>query len=622
MISTMNPFATIVAFYTLLLPIWQERPFTQKDINPGPTPYYASIEQIKKQIDGLALTDAETRSRIVIALELSGREEALQLLVQQLQVEKNPLVIASILQQLSESTPKESQELKALVQNYLQHPVSNVRYWAVRCYGALPESEFLELGRVAVKEKDIAIRRVALEILAEHTEEIGIQFYLQFLQDADRHIRASAVAGAIRKRQAEQHEEKLLEVCQDKAVLVRQALAKNLASAQSPILIQKLAPVLARDRHATVRGSLCQTIEERKELPLLNIILELSDDGDAEVRRLAAASLAKFPVRETVERLVAMLADPQHLVRVQVEESLVEIHDFFKVTEFVAARISDSEEPVRYHVYNTLRRIFAPQYDQIIARQLNEEAVPRNIAAAVEALGDFDAKFAAETIVQRHNHKDALVREKVAEALGEIKIESTYPVIQQLAFDPNDSVRQAAIVSIGLIGVSDQKWSDAGTFSETLLKIFADFKGCTSRNRAAACWSAARLVPINKKLVDRLFKHGTTAVVPTEMGPNTFEDDVVLTSVSWALAEMGKHDEYAKNIADTVIRKHTTELTEDEMMGSGAEVLVPTEALREYAGQAAAYQKNEEVEPGKRSPSIVSFPYRHYEATPDPWAEE
>ena len=105
----------------------------------------------------------------------------------------------------------------------------------------------------------------------------------------------------------------------------------------------------------------------------------------------------------------------------------------------------------------------------------------------------------------------------------------------------------------------------------------------------------------------RLVVQGTTPVIPTDFGP-VFEDETVLASVDFALAQCALDLPAVRPLAEQVMNFHAKAPGAGVAMGPG--MLVPTPELMECSRQARAFMEKREVTPALRPTQDILLPYR------------
>ncbi|MCK5804895.1 MAG: HEAT repeat domain-containing protein [Lentisphaeria bacterium] len=594
-----------ITLFPLLLPVWEQRPFVREDIYPGNYPVFVTPAEVELQREALRLADGDLRIHIIRELRRSKIEEGFRVLLDHAAAEADPLVRATLLQNLATSRfgdPK----LLPLARTAMTAPGEDMRYWGIRLMGTCPEPDFEALINLLQNETSQMLREAAANVLRDGWRRGKLALYEKLLKDPNPRIRAAAATAACHKAAIAERHSFLVKAAREDEPVIRRALVRELAALPETIR-GKLVPIFLADPHATTRAELALKLGRLAEARFLDTLLALMDDPDPEVRRLAAKSLAVFPGAPARKRLVAHIADDRTLVRRQVEESLVRIHAREPVAAAVSAMLNAPKAYSRYHAYRILGRLNSREYAQRIHTGLRREKKPVNVAAAVFALGQFEAAFAAEDVQRLASHTDPGVREGVGRTLGQLRVPKTYGTIKTLAFDKEETVRHAAIISMGWIG-------DGNVFNKTIFKVLktVSMLKMSGMNRSAAIWTAGRLRPIATPLMKRLVVQATTPVVPGEMGEMLFELDETLCSCTFALVQCARDDEAVKPFLETVLKAHELQVPEGHMLPEGV-LLLPSAELREYARQARAYWNGaRDIKQMPRPTNGMSFSYRRY----------
>jgi HEAT repeat protein len=571
-----------VTLFPLLLPIWQDRPLVYADLKPAPYPVVVADEQIALQREALVTADRGLRIVICAELRQTNLESAYAVLVRQLSVEADPGVLAVVLQQL-EMSPFVSASLEAPVRPLLEHPNEDVRYWATALYGRLETAEGARLLKVVTEERSQAVRQVAAERLRDLPGAITLAAaYRPFRQDLNPAVPAALTVGACLAKEAAAVADELLRDLAVAHEAVRFAVAARLPDLTAP-LPERLIPQLGRDASPSVRGETAAALGRLARPADLALLLALTRDPDPEVRRRALAACASYPGAETLTALVERLEDERTLVRRQAEDTLVGAEKAQPAGAVVTARLSRTAFPGRAHQCRVLGRIGFAESAAAVYACLRQETEPEGIRDAVFALGRFRHRPAAADIAAHSTHVSPVVRAAVAEALGYLAVPATYPALQALAFDPDEPVRQAALLAAGMT-------ADGAAFSETVRQALVQTQPekMSSTNRAAAAWAAGRLRPVAAELVKRLKVQATEAVVPSPMGPMSFEPDETLVCVDFALAQLAREDALAKTLFQEVLDFQQATLPPGAALALGG-AHQSSKEVTEYAQQARAY---------------------------------
>jgi HEAT repeat protein len=597
------PIIKIIALFPLLLPVWKERPLEHTDIYPSEYPIKVQETDVSIQQEGLQYGNRTLRGTIYRHLREMDLPASRQLLADSLKTESDPRLRATILQQLSLCSTVPDVPLASLG-SYLKSKDSDVRYWAIRLAGKIESVPAKQLIDLAASDPTRRLRAAACLAMQDRDTQLPPAALRSLWKHTDPHVRATAFAASLLVGGAAKQPARIPAKAFADAVPVRDALARAIASA-TPEDARSLVPPLAKDSHASVRAQLAKSLGERQDTAYLPTLLALVPDPDPDVRRQAAESLAVFPTTESRDALVGLFADPRTLVRRQAEDSLVIIHPASPVDKTAGKLLNASQAYTRFHVFRLLGRLDSRQFAKPIAARLPQETEPVNIAAAVFALGQFEARFAADAIARLATHKDPGVRTDVGRALGRLAVPKTYPTIQKLAFDKEDDVRQAAILGMGWI-------ADGKAFNPTLLKVLKSVREgqMSSPNRSAAVWAAGRTRPLALPLAKRLVVQATTPVVPGPMGEMLFEPDYLLASCDFALAQMARDDKSFFPQFKAVNEPHGKVFPPNTEPPTGT-IKFSAEVV-EYARQAKAYLNHTTIAPLPRPTRRKIYDYGLY----------
>jgi HEAT repeat protein len=593
--------AVFVELFPLILPIWTSRPITREDIVPGPYPVVITEAQIRTQQEAFAIADRELRCDIARDLRDTGLRSAFLVLANRLGKEADARVLATVLEQLG-LMEFDDADLPRRLDPLLKHADQDVRYWALALYGRLERAVVARLAPVLFDDPSESVRALASEIVLTRYSEAPSDMLRKMWEDSRPLLRARGLTAAAMRSDVPESRDRVRAAATDGHAVVRAALAEAL-DRMIPPLRDRLVPVLARDSHAAVRGAVASSVGEAGEARALPTLLELTRDPDAEVRRRAVEACAAFPTPAVLDACADRVADERELVRRQAQETLVAIDSEAFVGDKLATLLPVAPVYARHHIYRVLGRLDHRQFADGVSERLKGEKDARNVASAVFALGQFEARFAAAQVAGLAGHPDAGVREEVARALGRMAVPATFDKIKVLAFDSEEPVREAAIVSMGLI-------ADGSAFGVTLRKVMETVNEMkmSSANRAAGAWASGRCRPVDPDLMKRLVVQGTTPVVPGEMGEKLFEEDYVLVSVALALATCARHDAATRPLAETVLDAHSVVLPPGAIP-EVPEALVPSAEVVEYARQARALMNGGQVTPLPRPTTTMSFAY-------------
>jgi HEAT repeat protein len=592
-------FLKTLAFFTALLPIWKERPLSNQDLAPGPAPYAFTAAEKTLQEDALRQADGDLRELVAFDLGRCGSPEAVALLSTHLSAEKDARVLCTVLQQLTlqETLPDVS---AATLQTMLEHSDAPVRYWAVRLCTRLQQFKIKTMQDLALQDPVPQVRSAAWEALRVQADRVAPDLLKTARDSADDQVRAAAVRVLCARRNAPAD---LLKISGDSSVLVRQALAAGL---RLPVARQVLDK-LSADSMPAIREQLALTLESNQHEDGLPVLLKLADDSDAEIRRIAVRALALFPREEVAAKVVSHFEDSSAKVRRQAEAGAVAVHPRLNLESHLRRQLEGDNAFARFHAYRAVGLLNCRAQIAPVVQAFARESAADNLAAGIFALGRLGVRDSAAEIAEQTAHSAPQVRLAVAQALGLLNQPGTFESLKKLTFDSDGEVRQAALVAIARIG-------DGKAFNGTILKMLKSVRSPIGDvDRATACWAAARLRPVDPGLIQRLRILATQPVIPAEMGEKMFDSELVLVSVDFALAALGREgDASARAALPAISRLHQTPPEPGAEFSGKAPVFAATDSLREYSRQADLFLEGQDAAPARRTESKFSFHYRPF----------
>lgn len=595
--------ATVILLFPLLVPVWQQGPFYDTDLVPGPYPINVEAEKIHVMREGFRYVDYAMRTRMVQNLGRSASPVAATALLEHMERETDDRVVATILGQLA-NLPYDPAAARAAAVPLLEHSDPGIRFFAVNLYGALPGASPATLIEIAGNDPEARIRRKAAARLRRHAGRFGVDDIDHLCASQDSIARAEAWAAACYAVDAGVHGRRFLRAAEDEEDPgVRYAMASHLSAVGLPAAFQALQ-ALAGDSHASVRCATATAIGTLADDSLLPALLTLTRDEDSEVRRLAVASLAAFPGEPAAEAIVKAYGDATVFVREEAEETAVAIHSEHPMADLTVAELRQADPNIRLRSYNVLGRIGADAYRGAIGAALVNEHDSVLIAAALKALyrlGDTDHE---ELILSFADHDAEIVRANAVLAMGNLRSREVLGAVRTLIADSDSEVRRAALHAAGRI--ADPYFAPVFL---NVLRSTGERSIYSSRHRSYACWGAARIRPVNDQLAQRLVEQATTPVIPV-MGMRMFEPDYVLATAAFALAEIARDVPDVMPLAERVITAHSRVPTPDDLRNQGPGDLVPSAELREAARQAEAHLRGEDVAPQPRPTRTISMIYR------------
>jgi HEAT repeat protein len=612
-IVIMADVASVVLFFPLLFPIWAERPLTREDVFPSPYAVYVTNEKLEFLAAGFEYGDFEMRSRLARNFGMANTPAAARLLLQQLSRESDASVQAAILGQLL-NLPLDVAAAAPVIAAWIGNENSDVRYWALRLYGSLPNADAARLVAAAREDSAPLVRAAALAAFPAHADKLSARQLSNLFEQVNEDMQASVVTALCQVPDADQAAALLTAVADSPRTELRYALAAQVFALPEPLAAQVCRRLLS-DVHASVRLAAANAAAQIRERSLFSKLVELVTDRDPAVRRTAVASLTAFPDIESANAIASALADEQRLVRREAEEAAVRYQPRAEMIEVVRGMLNHPSVDARERVYSTLGHLNARHVRQEIAAALPKEQAENAIAAALRALGQLRLNENPELVCKYATHRSDVVREAAAYALGQLDGAAARKALDGLSRDRNTDVKLQAIISIGHTGDAQ--------YAARLVEILKDVtpprsdvlppgEASPSQHRAVACWAAAKLRPVNRALMDRLVVQSTTPVIPTLTGM-VFEGEDVLIAACLALTECARADAWVRPLAEKVVRVHSWQPAPGEILQFNPNRLTPSPEVREAARQARVYVEGEAIEPALRPTRMIPLLYRRYE---------
>jgi HEAT repeat protein len=201
----------------------------------------------------------------------------------------------------------------------------------------------------------------------------------------------------------------------------------------------QLDSVNARDRLQAL--TLLQSVPAVDAVPLIKKVLY---DDHLPVRSLALYILARNPTDECFELLVELLgSDEDYAARAEAAAALGELGDGRAVEPLTQAFFEDPSWLVQFSVAVALGNLRDLRAKTVLRDALNRpEAVLK--MAAISALGEIQDIESVDRLLQFVESEDWLIRQRLAEALGNLIVPKTEAALRYLQRDEHPQVAQAA----------------------------------------------------------------------------------------------------------------------------------------------------------------------------------
>jgi HEAT repeat protein len=407
-----------------------------------------ALEQIGEQAEAPLLValddpDPELRSRSAVALERLGVPARA---VRMIEEDDRPDEAREILTKFAAAGARE------LLAELLLHPSTAVRLAVVAAIRRTGRRDLARELIQATSDSDPTVRAAAYDTLRSLREREAIPAALAGLQDTDEAARTEAihllgdvggpeVAADLRARAA------------DPEVSVRAAVARALGfigtTEAAPELSQLLTDPAASVRHASIEAIAAAGLSR-----LVPAVTEALNDSDERVRIAAADALGRIGAEESVAPLLRAFSGGSPALRTAITRSvgalapdrIGELHDELQ---------RDQADPeTRLAFADALTGITAPAAGAAL-EQLARDPVPEVRAAAIATLGRHASEQASGLAAEGLDDPDEIVRAGALTATMRLGQTMRAPrIIDMLAHDPADQVRERAALAAGLLGIA------------------------------------------------------------------------------------------------------------------------------------------------------------------------
>lgn len=180
------------------------------------------------------------------------------------------------------------------------------------------------------------------------------------------------------------------------------------------------------------------------------LIKKVIDDEILPVRSMAIFALGVKKTDECLPILVKLLeTDPDYGIRADAAGALGYLRDIRAFESLVRAFYEDTEWLVRFSAAVSLGNLGDIRAKQVLLTALHsEETVLQQ--AAISALGEIKAIDCLDDILNFAQSSDWLIRQRLAESLGNFNHEKSISALKFLAKDAHPQVAQSALYSLQL----------------------------------------------------------------------------------------------------------------------------------------------------------------------------
>lgn len=180
-------------------------------------------------------------------------------------------------------------------------------------------------------------------------------------------------------------------------------------------------------------------------VPLIKKVL---NDDNLQVRSMAIFALGVKPTPDCYPILVRVLeSDPDYGIRADAAGALGYLEDPRAFEPLSRAFYEDTDWLVRFSAAVSLGNLKDPRAHDVLVQALDSQEVVLH-QAAIAALGEIGDLEAIDQILRFAQAEDWLVRQRLAEALGNLPSPKSQAALQYLAKDSHPNVSAAARVAL------------------------------------------------------------------------------------------------------------------------------------------------------------------------------
>lgn len=213
------------------------------------------------------------------------------------------------------------------------------------------------------------------------------------------------------------------------------------------VLADKLQTGDLKDKKLSLAA--LRDVPSQKAIELIKLVL---NDENQQVRSMAIFALGIKQTPESFPLLVNILeTDPDYGIRADAAGALGYLEDPRAFEPLIRSFYEDTDWLVRFSAAVSLGNLKDPRaHDALIQALHSPEVILQQ--AAIAAFGEIGDISALEEILVFAQSDDWLVRQRLAEALGNMPTEKSISALRYLAKDNHSQVSEAAQISLERLG--------------------------------------------------------------------------------------------------------------------------------------------------------------------------
>lgn len=186
-------------------------------------------------------------------------------------------------------------------------------------------------------------------------------------------------------------------------------------------------------------------VPSQEAIELIKLVL---DDDNQQVRSMAIFALGIKQTSESFPLLVNILeTDPDYGIRADAAGALGYLEDPRAFEPLIRSFYEDTDWLVRFSAAVSLGNLKDPRAHDALIQALNSPEVILQ-QAAIAAFGEIGDVSALDDILAFAQSDDWLVRQRLAEALGNMPTEKSISALRYMAKDNHSQVSEAAQISL------------------------------------------------------------------------------------------------------------------------------------------------------------------------------
>ncbi len=186
-------------------------------------------------------------------------------------------------------------------------------------------------------------------------------------------------------------------------------------------------------------------VEPAEAVPLIKKVI---NDENLQVRAMAVFALGVKPQPECLDLLTPILeGDSDYSIRAAAAGALGYLADNRALSVLLRAFYEDTEWVVRFSAAVSLGNLQDSRARTALMEALKSDE-PLMQQAAIAALGEIGAVDSVDELLQFAGSSDWLVRQHLAEALGNLPVEKSLSALRYLAKDSHPQVAEAAELAL------------------------------------------------------------------------------------------------------------------------------------------------------------------------------